>query len=203
MRTCFFHEDHGYFRLSPLAEKSHTIDVVHGPKEAFEAASQFGTLTKRLAEFDLSSLEVTLPHFYNLSLRPEQFEEAVANGNATRRQQAVDLIDTILDSKYNVDVFEKIKSNPHFRLRATHHDTKISNVLFDHGNRGLCVIDLDTLMPGYFISDAGDMLRTYLSPVSEEEKGFSRVEIRDQYFLSIVESYLGALIDGLPCSTTP
>ena len=77
-----------------------------------------------------------------------------------------------------MDEFDQIKTNSNFKKRVTHHDTKISNVLFDANNKGLCVIDLDTVMPGYFISDVGDMLRTYLSPVSEEEVDFSKIEIR-------------------------
>jgi Ser/Thr protein kinase RdoA (MazF antagonist) len=75
-----------------------------------------------------------------------------------------------------VGEYESIKANPEFKLRVTHHDTKISNVLFDDAGKGLCVIDLDTAMPGYFISDVGDMMRTYLSPVSEEEKDLTKIE---------------------------
>jgi hypothetical protein len=66
-------------------------------------------------------------------------------------------------------------------------------VLFDDNEHGLCVIDLDTVMPGYFISDFGDMMRTYLSPVSDEEKDFSKIEIRDDYFKAIVDGYLGEM----------
>src|SRR4030095_6805761 len=86
-----------------------------------------------------------------------------------------------------------IKRNPSFKKRVTHHDTKISNVLFDENNKGICIIDLDTVMPGYFISDVGDMLRTYLSPVAEEETNFDLIEIRDEYFKAIVEGYLGEM----------
>jgi Ser/Thr protein kinase RdoA (MazF antagonist) len=82
-----------------------------------------------------------------------------------------------------------MKQNPAFRLRVTHHDTKISNVLFDNDDRGLCVIDLDTVMPGYFTSDVGDMMRTCVSPVSEEEKDFSKIMIREDYYKAIVKGY--------------
>ena len=78
-----------------------------------------------------------------------------------------------------------------------HHDTKISNVLFDKKNRGLCIIDLDTVMPSFFISDVGDMMRTYLSPVSEEEKDFSKIEVRDEFFEAIVRGYLHDMNDEL------
>jgi thiamine kinase-like enzyme len=189
----FFDEEHGYFRLSPFIENSHTIDVVTEPQQAYEAAAQFGKFTKLLSGFDVSQLKITLPDFHNLSLRFLQFEQALANGNAARIAQSEKLIATIIANRSIVDVFETIKNNPHFKLRATHHDTKISNVLFDENDKGLCVIDLDTLMPGYFISDVGDMMRTYLSPVSEEEKDLSKIKIRDDFFKAIAEGYLGQM----------
>jgi thiamine kinase-like enzyme len=196
-KDIFFDSEHGYFRLSPFVENSHTIDVVQEPSLAFEAASQFGKFTKLLSGFDATTLKITLPDFHNLTLRYQQFEQALINGNTTRIQQSEKLIQTIIANKSIVDSFEKIKTSPHFKFRVTHHDTKISNVLFDDHNKGLCVIDLDTLMPGYFISDVGDMMRTYLSPVSEEEKDFSAIEIRDDYFAAIAKGYLGQLIHEL------
>lgn len=63
-------------------------------------------------------------------------------------------------------------------------------MLFDNENRGICVIDLDTTMPGYFISDLGDIIRTYVSPVGEEEADFSKIEIRDEYFYAVVDGYM-------------
>ena len=78
-----------------------------------------------------------------------------------------------------------------------HHDTKISNVLFDDCGKGIAIIDLDTVMPGYFISDVGDMMRTYLSPANEEEKDFSKIEIRDDFFRGIVNGYVSSMGDEL------
>jgi thiamine kinase-like enzyme len=93
--------------------------------------------------------------------------------------------------------FEKIESNHLIKQRVTHHDTKISNVLFNEREKGICIIDLDTLMPGYFISDLGDMMRTYLSPASEEEKNFDKIEIRDDFFKAIIAGYVGTMGDEL------
>ena len=70
-------------------------------------------------------------------------------------------------------------------------------MLFNEEDKGLCVIDLDTVMPGHFISDAGDMIRTYLSPVSEEEKDFSKIEIRENYFVSIFKGYMSEMSEEL------
>jgi thiamine kinase-like enzyme len=196
-KDIFFDKHDGYFRLLPFIENSHTIDVVKDPQMAFEAARQFGLFTKLLSGLDACMLKITLPDFHNLSFRYEQFEEALAKAPAEKTSQSKELINLVFAYKDIVDEFERIKTDPQFKIRVTHHDTKISNVLFDEDNKGLCVIDLDTMMPGYFISDLGDMLRTYLSPVSEEEKDFLKIEIRDEYFISIISGYLGELQDVL------
>lgn len=192
-----FFDTSGYFRLMPFVENSHTIDVVEDAHMAYEAASQFGKFTRLLSGFDAGRLKITLPDFHNLSFRFKQFEEALSNGNRMRIDESQSLINAVYKHKDIIDEFEKLKTSSQFKIRVTHHDTKISNVLFDDRNKGLCVIDLDTMMPGYFISDLGDMLRTYLSPVSEEERDFSKIEIRDDYFDCIVKGYLGQLCNEL------
>jgi len=158
----------GYFRMFPFIEGSHTINVVENTAQAYEAAKQFGRFTKLLSGFDASRLKITLPDFHNLTLRYHQFENALQTGNKERIGQSSELISFTKQHKNIVDEFESCKIK--LKIRCTHHDTKISNVLFDENDKGLCVIDLDTVMPGYFISDVGDMIRTYLSAVSEEEK---------------------------------
>ncbi|MEO8414582.1 MAG: aminoglycoside phosphotransferase family protein [Ginsengibacter sp.] len=193
----FFDNAGGYFRLMPFIENSHTIDVVQDPDMAYEAANQFGKFTRLLSGFDAGLLKITLPDFHNLLFRFKQFEEALSQGSASRIEQSQTLIQAVFENKNILDEYEKIIANPRFKIRVTHHDTKISNVLFDDHDKGLCVIDLDTLMPGYFISDLGDMLRTYLSPVSEEEEDFSKIDIREEYFVAIVNGYLGQLQDEL------
>ncbi len=187
----------GYFRLSYFVKKSHTINAAQTPEQAFEAAKEFGKFTRLLSHFPVEKLQITLPDFHNLSLRYDQFLEALKNGNKDRIQKSTDLIEFIIENKNIADTYESILTNPEFKLRVTHHDTKISNVLFDEDDKGLCVIDLDTVMPGYFISDVGDMIRTYLSPVTEEEKDFSKIEIREDYFMSIFKGYTGEMNDEL------
>ncbi len=191
------HVEEGYFRVYPYVANSHSIDVVENPQQAFEAASMFGKFTKMISGFNVAELRITLPDFHNLSLRFKQFTDVLKNGNISRIQQSKELIDFTIGNKSIVDIYEKILQNPSFKLRVTHHDTKISNVLFNDQDKGLCVIDLDTVMPGYFISDVGDMIRTYLSPVSEEEKDFSKIEIREEYFTAIWKGYMSEMEDEL------
>jgi len=185
----------GYFRLFPFVENSHTIDVVKNPAQAYEAARQFGRFTKLLSGFDVTRLKITLPDFHNLSLRFQQFESSLEQGNKERISEAKELIQFLLTNKTIVEEFEKRK--PSFKIRCTHHDTKISNVLFDTNDKGLCVIDLDTVMPGYFISDMGDMMRTYLCPVSEEEKDLKAISIRGDYYNALVNGYMSEMGEEL------
>ncbi|MBL0182829.1 MAG: aminoglycoside phosphotransferase family protein [Chitinophagaceae bacterium] len=185
----------GFFRIFPFINNSHTIDVVEEPEQAYEAAKQFGKFTRLLSGFDAGQLKITLPDFHNLGLRYRQFEEALLNGNAGRIKESAILIDFIKANKNIVDEFERSKAN--LKIRCIHHDTKISNVLFDEAGKGLCVIDLDTIMPGYFISDVGDMMRTYLSPVSEEEKDLSKIRVRNEYYEAIEQGYLSEMGEEL------
>src|SRR5688572_7608993 len=189
----FYDKNEGYFRLFPFIKGSHTISVVSSPKQAFEAAFHFGKFTRLLAGFDVAKLHITIPDFHNLSLRYRQFEDALMKGNRDRIKQSQPLIDSIKKQSHIVAEFEKIKKNKNVKLRVTHHDTKISNVLFNEDGKGICVIDLDTIMPGYFISDVGDMLRTYLSPASEEVSDFSIIDVRENFFRAIVQGYISTM----------
>lgn len=192
-----YREGMGYFRLFPFVAGSHSKDVAGSTEQAYEAASQFGKFTKLLSGFDVSQLKITLSHFHDLSYRYTQFTEALANGNKDRIKTSAALIDFIKQHNDIVDTYELIKTNPEFKKRVTHHDTKISNVLFNDANKSLCVIDLDTVMPGFFISDLGDMFRTYLSPVSEEETDLNKIEIRENLYKAIVSGYCQAMENEL------
>lgn len=190
-------KDQGFFRLFNFVKGSHSKDVVETPRQAYEAARQFGRFTRLLAGFDVSELKITIPQFHDLNLRYQQFLNAIENGNKDRIKESQALIETLSSHKDIVDTYRKIQSNPAFKLRVMHHDTKISNVLFDAADQGLCVIDLDTVMPGYFISDVGDMMRTYLSPANEEEQDLSKISIREDIFHAIAEGYCSEMENEL------
>ncbi len=182
--------NNGYYRLFNFVEESQSYDVVNNPQMAYEAAKQFGKFTKLLSGFDASQLKITLPDFHNLTLRYRQFLHAANYGDIKRIEHSKELIKELKSYSNIVEYYEAIKSNHQFKKRVIHHDTKISNVLFDDDDKGICVIDLDTVMPGYFISDLGDMLRTYLSPASEEETDFSKIIIRTDFLEATIEGYL-------------
>jgi thiamine kinase-like enzyme len=112
-------------------------------------------------------------------------------------EQAKKEINLIIENKNIVLKYEQICKSTYFKHRVTHHDTKISNVLFNEKGKGLCVIDLDTVMGGLAISDLGDMFRTYLSPGNEEETDLDSVLVRPAFYHAIVEGYLEKMSDHL------
>ncbi len=192
-----YEKDAGYFRMFPFVRGSHSKDVVETAEQAYEAATQFGKFTHLLSGFDVTKLSVTIPFFHDLALRYQQFLEVLKKGNRQRILESNHLINQLQNWSDIVTDFNKIKTSVAFKQRVTHHDTKISNVLFDRHNKGICVIDLDTVMPGYFFSDVGDMMRTYLSPVSEEEEDFDKIVIREDIYNAIVQGYYLQMKDEL------
>lgn len=192
-----FLENEGYYRMFPFIKNSHTIDVAENASQTYEAAKKFGELTRLLSAFPVDTLKITLPDFHNLTLRYKDFLYAIQSGNKERTAKANELIQFLESQKEIVDAFEKMRSSKAFKLRVAHHDTKINNVLFDERERGICVIDLDTLMPGYFISDVGDMIRTCVPSVSEEEKDIDKIHIREEIFVALAQGYLSKMHNEL------
>jgi Ser/Thr protein kinase RdoA (MazF antagonist) len=192
----FVDEGH-YYRLLPFIENSHTVDVVTQPAQAYEAAKQFGKFSCLLNDFDAASLKYTLPDFHNLGLRIAQFKSALQIADTERLTRAATEVKQVEKHQRIADTYHKLIVNGEVPLRVIHHDTKINNVLFDSDDKGLCVIDLDTVMPGYFISDVGDMMRTYLSPANEEEQDLSKIQIRQENYDAIYRGYMDEMGDVL------
>ncbi len=182
-----------FYRVFAFVPNTHTVDTVETAEQAYEAAKTFGGFTAVLQDFDATQLRITIPDFHNLSLRYRQFQDACKYGNPVRIQETMSLIQELHQYHSLVQQYEVFVNHAQAKLRVTHHDTKISNVLFNDVGKAVCVIDLDTVMPGYFISDLGDMYRTYVCPVSEEEKDFSKIQVREDCCVAIEEGYLDAM----------
>jgi Ser/Thr protein kinase RdoA (MazF antagonist) len=183
-----------YWRLLPFVAHTIAIDEASDPMQAYEAARQFGRLARLLDGIDLYDFRPTIPNFHNLTLRYSDFQDSIRNAREERREYAEELIEAFLEYSFIAVRFEELKTDPDFPDRLMHHDTKINNVLLDEKTfKGICVIDLDTLMPGKIISDLGDMVRTYVSPVSEEEQDFDKIAIRDEYYEALMKGYLSEI----------
>jgi len=191
----------GYYRIFPFIKNSKSADYVKYADEAYQAAKQFGQFAKELDGFDTTKLQYTLVDFHNLSLRVEQFKSALENANPDRLKQAAVEIQELTNLDYIATKYQELIQNRKLKERVVHHDTKINNVLLhDQTGEGICVIDLDTVMPGYYISDVGDMMRTYLSEANEEEKDLTKVEVREEMFFAIYRGYMEEMGEALSTS---
>lgn len=174
----------------------YALSLLENEQQAFEAASQFGQFTNKLRDFDAKNLKTTLPDFHNLSLRYHQFLTALQNGNPQRIEQSKESIHFLKLHQPYVVQYERFIQHSDTKKRVTHHDTKISNVLFKQLNseeKAIAVIDLDTVMPGYFISDIGDMCRTCLCSVSEEEANLDLLKVDVQKWKALQKGYMSAM----------
>jgi Ser/Thr protein kinase RdoA (MazF antagonist) len=189
--------DGAYYRLIPFVEDTHSINVCNFPEQAYEASKQFGNFTASFNGFPVENLKPTIVGFHDLVFRWKQFRESLTLGNTERIKASAPIIAALEDDYTIVSFYEKILNARSFLSRVTHHDTKISNVLFNSNQKGVCVIDLDTVMPGFFISDLGDMFRTYLSPANEEEKDMQLVEVRSDFYQAIIEGYKEKMADQM------
>ncbi len=190
--------DGQYWRLSPFIGSSVALDTLTSPKQAYEAAKQFGKLSRLLDGFDANQLSPAIEGFHNLSLRYKQFTEAVENTEQHYLEKAANEVNAATKHREILAQFSIFSKRNDFPTRVMHHDTKISNVLLNEETfEGICVIDLDTLMPGKFISDLGDMMRTYLCEFSENETDLSKIKIRIPYFIAMMDGYLSEMGDIL------
>jgi Ser/Thr protein kinase RdoA (MazF antagonist) len=188
------------WRLFPYFDNTSTVDKVSTAAEAYSAAAEFARLSRYLKDIDTTLFRPTIPGFHDLSLRYRQFEDALKNATAERTQRAQEAIRQAKAFSYLVKEYEDLIQSGSLKLRITHNDTKINNILFNaNTGNALCAIDLDTLMPGYFIYDIGDMIRTFVSPVDEEEKDVTRIHVRGDIYQSLIDGYLSQMND---CLTT-
>ena len=189
------YDEEGFpWRLFPYISNTFTIDRVATKQEALSAAEGFGKLTAYLWSSDVDEFRETIPRFHDLGLRYEQFQTALLTCNEERKQNARWAIEQCIAQHHLVVHYANLINSGELTLRVMHNDTKINNILFDRTSRkAVCVIDLDTLMPGYFIYDLGDMIRTFVSPVSEEEKEFTKIVFRESIYQALIDGYFTSM----------
>ena len=187
-------DDNKSWRATEYIQNSYTPGSIENAKTAYTAASCFGKFTRSLAGMNLRDLKVLLADFHDLSYRYDQFEDVVANTQGMRLMRATHVIAELRQRKYLVDFYASIRNNHEFPVRLMHHDCKINNILFDaHTNEVICPIDLDTIMPGKYFSDIGDMIRTMACTVDENSRDWEYIDIRPEFYDAIVQGYLDGI----------
>lgn len=187
------HVDRGgnYWRTYVLIENTRSLDVVETPEQAREAARAFGRFQQGLAGLAGPRLHETIPDFHHTPKRMDALRAVIERDPHGRAAGARAEIGFALAREPLTRVLLDEHHAGRMPERVTHNDTKINNVLLDaHSGRGLCVIDLDTVMPGLALYDFGDMVRTATSPAAEDERDLSQVGLRAAFFEALVDGYL-------------
>ena len=184
----------GKWRLYPYIEGSYTIDEGKTVQQAYDAAKTFGRFGRFMQGCDLSQYKPTIKDFHDLQLRYDQFMSALESADNTKRTQAANEIAFAIKNKSLVDHYNAVIQSKTLVPGIFHNDTKINNVLFDGTtHKAIAVIDLDTVMEGYFIYDLGDLVRTLVSPVSEEERDISKIVVRKEFYDAVIDGYLSEM----------
>ncbi|MCC6124436.1 MAG: aminoglycoside phosphotransferase family protein [Pirellulales bacterium] len=180
-----------YWRTYVFIEKARTYDAIESAAQAFQAAKEFGQFQKQLVDLPPPRLFDTIPDFHNTPKRFAAFEQAIAADAANRAAACKAEIEFALRRKPLASVLLDLNAKGEIPERTTHNDTKFNNVMLDEATgEALCVIDLDTVMPGLALYDFGDMVRTATSPALEDERDLSKVEMLMPMYEALLRGYL-------------
>ena len=186
------------WRCYLFIEGAQTYDIVENPRQAYEAARAFGGFQRLLADLPGGRLKETIPHFHDTPARLENLKRAIANNTAGRAASVQAEIDFALAREPATKVLQQLKAAGEIPERVTHNDTKFNNVMLDNATgRAVCVIDLDTVMPGLALDDFGDMVRSATNSAAEDETDLSRVTMRMPVYEQLVAGFLAGTADML------
>lgn len=181
------------WRTYPFIERARTYDTIESVAQATEAARAFGEFQKLAATLPGEPLHETIPGFHNTKQRFEHLVAAIEADTENRAASVKKEIEWYMAREAEGSRVVDMLANGELPLRVTHNDTKLNNVMLDDvTGEGICVIDLDTTMPGSAVYDFGDMIRTATSPAAEDEKDISKVTMRMHMFDALVKGYLAS-----------
>lgn len=180
-----------YWRCYPFIADTVSLDRAETAEDFYESAVAFGKFQRLLADFPAECLHETIQGFHDTKARFAVFKKAIAENIFGRAAEVKDEIAFILEREEIANVFGELLEQEAIPLRVTHNDTKLNNVLMDKKTRkGLCVIDLDTVMPGLAMNDFGDSIRFGASTAAEDERDLSKVSCDMELFKVYTKGYM-------------
>ncbi|HIU32597.1 MAG TPA: aminoglycoside phosphotransferase family protein [Candidatus Caccousia avistercoris] len=189
----------GYWRVYLFIEDAVCLDKVEKPEDFYETAVAFGNFQRLLAGFPADTLHETIPNFHNTISRFQDFERFVQADACGRAAGVQEEIRFAMARREEAGTLVRMQQEGRLPLRVTHNDTKLNNVMLDaKTGRGVCVIDLDTVMPGLALNDFGDSIRFGASTAAEDEQDLSKVSVD----LNLYELYLKGFLEGCGGSLT-
>lgn len=167
-----------------------TYDRAISEQQVYEGGKAYGRFLQVLSDLPASLIMETIPGFHDLDLRLKQFDNACREGVRLRINETRQEITLLKERKDEMRTIQKLGKSGRIPLRIVHHDTKINNVLFDQNGKGLCVIDLDTVMPGYVHDDFGDSIRTFTNTGEEDDADLNKVSMNITYYEAFARGFL-------------
>lgn len=188
-----FDTDGNAWRVYPFIEAATGFDEIESNEQAFQAALAFGNFQKLTADLGGARLHETIPDFHNTPKRLQALRDAIEKDSEDRVKDVTAEIDFVLSRAAECSRITDLIASGEIPERVTHNDTKLNNVLLDNKTaEGVCVIDLDTTMPGSALYDFGDMIRTATPTTREDDTDLAKIDIRLDRFESLVRGYLGS-----------
>ena len=186
----YYHDGENYWRVFRMIPDSKSLEEVN-PALSYEAGRAFGEFQSMLADIPEGVLGETIPNFHNMEFRLQQFHDAVKADTVGRLAGVKDWVDEIEKRAQSMCIQEELYRAGKLRKRINHCDTKVNNILFDNGSgKVLCVIDLDTVMPGYVLSDIGDFIRTGANTGAEDDLNLDNVHVNMEIFKAYTRGYM-------------
>ncbi|MCX6254492.1 MAG: aminoglycoside phosphotransferase family protein [Bacteroidia bacterium] len=179
-----------YWRMYIFISNHRSYNIVDSPDKAFEGGKAIGRFQAMLSDMPGGPLFETIPNFHNIKSRLDIFNLKVKENPAGRVGIVGEEITQILQRAEEMKIILKLGEEGKIPLRITHNDTKFNNILLDENDKALCVIDLDTVMPGYVHYDFGDAIRTVTNTAPEDEKDLSRIKMDINLFKAYSQGYL-------------
>ena len=188
----------GYWRVYDFVEGSICLQAPESKEDFYQSAVAFGAFQQQLQDFPAHTLHETLPNFHNTADRYRIFREVLAADPMGRAKDVQPEIEFALAREQEAATLVRMLENGQLPLRVTHNDTKLNNVMLDAATRTpLCVIDLDTVMPGLSAYDFGDSIRFGAATAAEDETDLSKMEMD----LSLFRAFTAGLVSACPVLT--
>lgn len=186
------------YRMYKYIDKAYTIEKMENCEDFYQAGIAFGKFANDLSSFDASCLVETIVNFHNTVSRYNDFEVAVKNNISGRAANVEPEIEFVRAREQFTHMFVDKLNDGSLPIRVTHNDTKLNNVLFDEKtNLPSTVIDLDTVMPGSYLYDFGDAIRSGATHAAEDEKDLSIVDFDLELYESFAKGYLSMCKNSL------
>jgi len=190
--------DGDYWRMYLFIDNAVAYQTAEQEEIFYKSAKAFGRFVTQLTDFDASLLCETIPNFHNTKSRFRDFQQAVAENRSGRLSEIENEVRFILEREQDCGLLVDLQEQGKLPLRVTHNDTKLNNVLFhNETNNCICIVDLDTVMPGLSLNDFGDAIRYGASSAAEDETDLSKVFMRLDLFEAYTKGYLSEANDSL------